>query len=189
MTKEHLEELINGVINHIAVANSVSEQIEELDRMGFTKDDLLYFGYSKEDLKDHFSETFLSLFKELYDDTGIICDENMDLSRLLPSNAMDIAIKVVEEYGYNTNYEDFTWDKVLDMCNDIACEICKIDLADTRKWNDISEVMMKYFFTDYIDSHGYDKNQTMQMVIGECYHEAIANLCTEPSVLEYFKRV
>jgi len=51
MTKEHLEELINGVINHIAVANSVSEQIEELDRMGFSKDDLLYFGYSEEDLE------------------------------------------------------------------------------------------------------------------------------------------
>ena len=52
MTKEHLEELINGIINHIAVANSVSEQIEELDRMGFTKEDMLYFGYSEEDLED-----------------------------------------------------------------------------------------------------------------------------------------
>ena len=52
MTKERLESLVSDIIDYVAISTNISEQIEILREMGFRKDDLVYFGYSEEDLKD-----------------------------------------------------------------------------------------------------------------------------------------
>lgn len=52
MTKERLESLVSDIIDYVAISTNISEQIETLREMGFRKDDLVYFGYSEEDLKD-----------------------------------------------------------------------------------------------------------------------------------------
>lgn len=52
MTEKRAMELLNGVINYVAVAADTAEQIETLTRMGFENEDLLYFGYSASDVEE-----------------------------------------------------------------------------------------------------------------------------------------
>ncbi len=53
----HYRELLNNVIEHVAVAENISTQIETLQNdFGFTREDLIDFGYSKEDIDNALSE-------------------------------------------------------------------------------------------------------------------------------------
>ena len=51
ITHERAIELLNSIIDHVAVGANLSEQFEELTRMGFTRNDLLCFGYTEHDLE------------------------------------------------------------------------------------------------------------------------------------------
>lgn len=54
---KHYRELLNNVVEHVAVAENVSTQIEKLqDDFGFTHEDLIDFGYRKEDIDNALSE-------------------------------------------------------------------------------------------------------------------------------------
>ncbi len=49
----HYEELLGNVVEHVSVAENTSTQIETLQTdYGFTREDLLHFGYSEEDIDD-----------------------------------------------------------------------------------------------------------------------------------------
>lgn len=56
MTKERMEELLNNVINYFAIAENTPAQIAYLANIGFTKEELIYFGYSKEDINSYYFE-------------------------------------------------------------------------------------------------------------------------------------
>ena len=50
-TLEHYEELLGNVVEHVSVAENTSTQIETLQTdYGFTREDLLHFSYSEEDI-------------------------------------------------------------------------------------------------------------------------------------------
>ena len=47
-------ELLNSIVDHIAVAENTNTQIEKLVTLGFTTDELIsYFNYSKSDIEDY----------------------------------------------------------------------------------------------------------------------------------------
>ncbi len=52
MTEKRAIELLQGVVEYVSIGNSISGQIEELESIGFTREDLLYFGYSETDIDD-----------------------------------------------------------------------------------------------------------------------------------------
>lgn len=51
MTLERAKQLLNNLVEYVAVANNTSEQIEELQKYGFTPDELYEFGYSTVDIE------------------------------------------------------------------------------------------------------------------------------------------
>lgn len=53
MTKEHMEILLNNIVNHITSANDTVDSITELYNLGFDREDLLYFGFSENELDDY----------------------------------------------------------------------------------------------------------------------------------------
>lgn len=54
---KHYEELLGNVVEHVAVAENISTQIETLQNdFGFTREDLIDFGYSEEDIDNALSE-------------------------------------------------------------------------------------------------------------------------------------
>ena len=54
---KHYEELLGNVVEHVAVAENTSTQIETLQNdYGFTREDLIDFGYSEEDIDSALSE-------------------------------------------------------------------------------------------------------------------------------------
>ena len=54
----HYEELLGNVVEHVSVAENTSTQIETLQTdYGFTREDLLHFGYSEEDIDDTEEDT------------------------------------------------------------------------------------------------------------------------------------
>ncbi len=57
-TLEHYKELLGNVVEHVSVAENTSTQIETLQTdYGFTREDLLHFGYSEEDIDDTEEDT------------------------------------------------------------------------------------------------------------------------------------
>lgn len=57
-TLEHYEELLGNVVEHVSVAENISTQIKILQAdYGFTREDLLHFGYSEEDIDDTEEDT------------------------------------------------------------------------------------------------------------------------------------
>ncbi len=57
MTLQRAKELLNNLVEYVAVANNTSEQIEELQKYGFTPDELYEFGYSPKDIELYTGET------------------------------------------------------------------------------------------------------------------------------------
>ncbi len=58
MKNERMMELLKSVVDHVAVSNNTSEQIDELMNMGFTADELVKeFNYSKEDVEYYTGES------------------------------------------------------------------------------------------------------------------------------------
>ena len=54
MTFEHAMELLRNVVEHTAVAENTATQIEMLQsNFGFTREDLLEFGYSEADIDEN----------------------------------------------------------------------------------------------------------------------------------------
>lgn len=54
---KHYRELLNNVVEHVAVAENTSTQIETLQNdYGFTREDLIDFGYNEEDIDNALSE-------------------------------------------------------------------------------------------------------------------------------------
>lgn len=52
MTQERMKELLNEIVEHVAVACNTTEQIQELMEMGFTAEELYTeFGYSESDVR------------------------------------------------------------------------------------------------------------------------------------------
>lgn len=50
-------ELLNAVVDHIAVAENTRTQISKLVNIGFTTDELVdYFGYSESDIEDYLDD-------------------------------------------------------------------------------------------------------------------------------------
>lgn len=57
MSVERCTELLNAVIDYVAISCSVSEQISTLTSIGFSDTELVtYFGYSQHDI-DNFNES------------------------------------------------------------------------------------------------------------------------------------
>lgn len=56
LTIDHAKELLNNVINHISVAETTNETLSQLIGLGFTKEDLLEFNFSKADIEYAFAE-------------------------------------------------------------------------------------------------------------------------------------
>ena len=56
MTMTRAVELLNSVVDHVTVANNTAESISELMSMGFGTEDLVYFGFTKEDIESWSSE-------------------------------------------------------------------------------------------------------------------------------------
>ena len=53
MIFEHAMELLENVVEHTAVAENTATQVEMLQsNFGFTREDLLEFGYSEEDIDE-----------------------------------------------------------------------------------------------------------------------------------------
>lgn len=57
MTKERTKEIINNLIDHLAIAMDTQEQIEALVNIGFTKKELKEFHYSEIDIDQYYSES------------------------------------------------------------------------------------------------------------------------------------
>lgn len=57
MDNDRCMELLNAVIDHIAVGESTKEQIGRLVSIGFTTDELVkYFAYSQSDIDDYLED-------------------------------------------------------------------------------------------------------------------------------------
>lgn len=55
MEKERCMELLNQIVDHVAVNRNMTETVEELLNMGFTCDELITeFNFSESDVKDIF---------------------------------------------------------------------------------------------------------------------------------------
>lgn len=53
---KHYRELLNNVVEHVAVAENISTQIKTLqDDFGFTREDLIDFGYNEGDIDNALS--------------------------------------------------------------------------------------------------------------------------------------
>lgn len=57
MTKNRAIEIINNLIDHLAAAMDIQEQIEALINIGFTKKELKEFHYSEIDIDQYYSES------------------------------------------------------------------------------------------------------------------------------------
>lgn len=54
---KHYEELLSNVVEHVAVAENISTQIKTLQNdFGFTRKDLIDFGYNEDDIDSALSE-------------------------------------------------------------------------------------------------------------------------------------
>lgn len=49
--RDRLIELIKGIIDHAAVSETISEQVKYLKACGFENEDLIAFGYCKDDME------------------------------------------------------------------------------------------------------------------------------------------
>ncbi len=56
LSVDHAKELLNNVINHISVAETTNATLSQLIGLGFTKEDLLEFNFSKADIEYAFAE-------------------------------------------------------------------------------------------------------------------------------------
>lgn len=132
--------------------------------------------------------TFLELVEEHCKSLGSqYYDRYTALAKLLPANAMELAIKIVKEYGYNEQ-EEFSWDEILTMCSDIASKICNSQKGDDIVQIEVSNVMVEYFLGEYLKGSKFNLTDTMKDIVNECYYKQILDLCTEDYILEYFKR-
>lgn len=58
MTYQRAMELLNGIINHVSVAENTSTQIAELTSMGYSPEELVNnFNYSQSDIDDYLEDT------------------------------------------------------------------------------------------------------------------------------------
>lgn len=54
MNRERMEELLNQIVDYVAIARDTSEQIQILIHMGFNPDELInFFFYSADDVKQY----------------------------------------------------------------------------------------------------------------------------------------
>lgn len=71
-------ELLNAVVDHIAVAENTNTQIANLVNIGFTTDELVkYFSYSQSDIDDYL-ESCDDDRHDYYNDDDI-CDDDYDI--------------------------------------------------------------------------------------------------------------
>ena len=55
MSKERTIQLLRNLIDYVAIAANTSEQIEQLANIGFTEDELIFFGYSRQDINEYYN--------------------------------------------------------------------------------------------------------------------------------------
>lgn len=72
-------ELLNAVVDHIAVAENTNTQITNLVNIGFTADELVkYFGYSQSDIDTYLESCSNDDARDYYNDDDI-CDDDYDI--------------------------------------------------------------------------------------------------------------
>lgn len=73
-------ELLNAVIDHVAVAENTNTQIANLVDIGFTTDELVkYFGYSQSDIDNYLESCDAEPVGRSYPIDDDICDDDYDI--------------------------------------------------------------------------------------------------------------